>query len=294
MWPASRSMKSPATRVKVFSALVVSSSTRTLDPKPTRSAGMSSTSIFESSDMRHARCPIRACTNCCRSSAALYSAFSRRSPSSTALLIRSGSSTLSSRVSASTSSEMRALMSSSMTLRSVARSPKGNPGEGAREPAGRIPTSRARGGAAITASYSGGVVDYQPRARGEPPGAGEELPHPGDGLHHRRLVAPRHVDVSDPCGPGAAPCRRCGGACRGRRPRRAGRGSRPMTLTIAAGPGTRGARTGIPVTARTWFSNWLTSAPSSVQCPELWTRGAISLARRRPPSWKSSMARTPT
>ena len=38
----------------------------------------------------------------------------------------------------------------------------------------------------------------------------------------------------------------------------------------------------MPATARTWFSNWLVSAPSIVQWPELWTRGAISLARSAP------------
>ena len=35
---------------------------------------------------------------------------------------------------------------------------------------------------------------------------------------------------------------------------------------------------GSPSTARMWFSNWLVSAPSIVQWPELWTRGANSLA----------------
>ena len=33
-----------------------------------------------------------------------------------------------------------------------------------------------------------------------------------------------------------------------------------------------------PRTARTWFSNWLVTAPSIVQWPELCTRGAISFA----------------
>lgn len=41
---------------------------------------------------------------------------------------------------------------------------------------------------------------------------------------------------------------------------------------------------GRPRIARRWFSNWLVSAPSMLQCPELCTRGANSLAssaRRR-------------
>ena len=43
-----------------------------------------------------------------------------------------------------------------------------------------------------------------------------------------------------------------------------------------------------------WFSNWLVTAPSMVQCPELCTRGAISLANSVPPTSKSSIASTPT
>jgi hypothetical protein len=38
---------------------------------------------------------------------------------------------------------------------------------------------------------------------------------------------------------------------------------------------------GQPAMARTWFSNWLTAQASMVQCPLLWTRGAISLTRSR-------------
>lgn len=40
--------------------------------------------------------------------------------------------------------------------------------------------------------------------------------------------------------------------------------------------------------------NWLHSAPSMVQCPELCTRGAISLAFRPPSTSKNSKASTPT
>ena len=46
--------------------------------------------------------------------------------------------------------------------------------------------------------------------------------------------------------------------------------------------------------ARTWFSNWLVTAPSCVQCPELWTRGAISLATSPSGVTKNSIVRTPT
>ena len=45
---------------------------------------------------------------------------------------------------------------------------------------------------------------------------------------------------------------------------------------------------GQPRTARRWFSNWLVSAPSIVQCPELCTRGAISFASSSPPTSNSS------
>src|SRR5216683_2212283 len=46
---------------------------------------------------------------------------------------------------------------------------------------------------------------------------------------------------------------------------------------------------GSPRTARRWFSNWLVTAPSMVQWPELWTRGAISLARSSPWCSKNSV-----
>ena len=51
---------------------------------------------------------------------------------------------------------------------------------------------------------------------------------------------------------------------------------------------------GRPSPARMWFSNWLVSAPSMVQWPELWTLGASSLAKSRPPTSNHSMARSPT
>src|SRR5688500_15901020 len=60
-------------------------------------------SIWESLLRRWRSCPSRACTNCWRSSAALYSLFSRRSPSSTAFRISAGRTTLSSCCSFSTS-----------------------------------------------------------------------------------------------------------------------------------------------------------------------------------------------
>ena len=55
-----------------------------------------------------------------------------------------------------------------------------------------------------------------------------------------------------------------------------------MKLTIAHGRAARVSPSGSPAIARTWFSNWLVTAPSMVQCPELCTRGAISLATSRP------------
>ena len=54
------------------------------------------------------------------------------------------------------------------------------------------------------------------------------------------------------------------------------------------------APSGIPMIARTWFSNWLVSAPSMVQWPELCTRGANSFASSRPSTSNSSSASTPT
>ena len=50
---------------------------------------------------------------------------------------------------------------------------------------------------------------------------------------------------------------------------------------MAECPRARVLPSGSPAMARTWFSNWLVSAPSMVQCPELCTRGAISLAISR-------------
>ena len=61
-------------------------------------------------------------------------------------------------------------------------------------------------------------------------------------------------------------------------------GTAPIKLTIAACPeASVAAERQAAGSARRWFSNWLVSAPSIVQCPELCTRGAISLASSRPP-----------
>ncbi len=67
-----------------------------------------------------------------------------------------------------------------------------------------------------------------------------------------------------------------------------------MTLTMTAWPRGAALPSGSPATARTWFSNWLVSAPSMVQWPELCTRGAISFATSRPRSTKYSTQSTPT
>lgn len=72
------------------------------------------------------------------------------------------------------------------------------------------------------------------------------------------------------------------------------RGTAPMKLSIALSPTLAVEPSGRPATARRWFSNWLHSAPSMVQCPELCTRGAISLAFRPPSTSKNSKASTPT
>ena len=56
-----------------------------------------------------------------------------------------------------------------------------------------------------------------------------------------------------------------------------------MRLIIADWPTAAVGPSGSPATARRWFSNWLVTAPSMVQCPELWTRGAISFASNSPP-----------
>ena len=50
---------------------------------------------------------------------------------------------------------------------------------------------------------------------------------------------------------------------------------------------------GRPRIARRWFSNCEVTAPSMVQCPELCTRGAISLATSRPRCTKNSIVSTP-
>ena len=51
------------------------------------------------------------------------------------------------------------------------------------------------------------------------------------------------------------------------------------------------APSGKPRIARRWFSNWLVSAPSIVQCPELCTRGAISLASSPPSALRTARSR---
>ncbi len=71
-------------------------------------------------------------------------------------------------------------------------------------------------------------------------------------------------------------------------------GTEPMKLYIAEWPTASQRPSGSPHTARRWFSNWLVIAPSIVQCPELWTRGAISFASSRGPSWNHSIVSTPT
>ena len=65
-------------------------------------------------------------------------------------------------------------------------------------------------------------------------------------------------------------------------------GIAPMQFTIALGPRAAVEPSGRPRIARRWFSNWLVSAPSIVQCPELCTRGAISFATTSPPTSNSS------
>ena len=51
---------------------------------------------------------------------------------------------------------------------------------------------------------------------------------------------------------------------------------------MTASPSASVEPSGRPRTARTWFSNWLVTAPSIVQWPVLWTRGANSFARSVP------------
>ena len=53
-------------------------------------------------------------------------------------------------------------------------------------------------------------------------------------------------------------------------------------------------RSGQPATARMCCSNWLVAQASSVQWPELWTRGAISFATSLPRRTKNSIVSTPT
>ena len=66
-------------------------------------------------------------------------------------------------------------------------------------------------------------------------------------------------------------------------------------FTIAAGRSSSVEPSGSPQTARTCCSNWLTTQASSVQCPELCGRGAISLtSTRRRAVTNISTASTPT
>src|SRR5580692_11179608 len=74
---------------------------------------------------------------------------------------------------------------------------------------------------------------------------------------------------------------------------RSGSGIFPRKLIMAACPRARVLPRGRPQIARRWFSNWLVMQPSIVQWPELWTRGAISLAISRPLTTKNSIASTP-
>ena len=55
------------------------------------------------------------------------------------------------------------------------------------------------------------------------------------------------------------------------------RGTEPIRLTSTDGRDSV-EPSGRPRIARRWFSNWLVSEPSIVQCPVLWTRGANSFA----------------
>ena len=59
--------------------------------------------------------------------------------------------------------------------------------------------------------------------------------------------------------------------------------SSPIRLCISTGPCARALPSGKPQMARKCCSNCDVTAPSSVQWPELWTRGAISLTSRRRP-----------
>jgi len=61
-----------------------------------------------------------------------------------------------------------------------------------------------------------------------------------------------------------------------------GIGRSPMRLSMAQWPAGPVEPSGRPRTARRWFSNWLVTAPSMVQWPEIVKRGANSLARSSP------------
>ena len=123
---------------------------------------------------------------------------------------------------------------------------------------------------------------------GAPPAVPAQRRHGRPGFASRRDPAPLDGEGSasaagsrgPSCGPAAArPCRRGGGGRPGRRGsrasrpprRRSGCASRPAARSRSVAP------SGRPQIARIWFSNCEVSAPSIVQWPLLWTRGAISL-----------------
>jgi len=70
-------------------------------------------------------------------------------------------------------------------------------------------------------------------------------------------------------------------------------GQAPSKFNMPAWPRTETSPSGQPRIALRWFSNWLVSAPSIVQWPELCTRGAISLARSPDDVRKNSTVSTP-
>ena len=118
----------------------------------------------------------------------------------------------------------------------------------------------------------------------------------------QRVTGPDHPGESVLGRPGRG--RSGGPSCDARRPRacRTGGGGRrdrasasarpsrcasrrspvPSRLTIAAGPCGAGSPRGSPQIARMCCSNWLVGAPSIVQWPLLWTRGASSFTTSEP------------
>ena len=96
MRPWAGSASSGVTRSYVMLSPVVVSLSCTVEPRPTLSRGILSRLTRDSAASRRWSWPMRACRKVCRSLAALYSAFSRRSPYSRARWISFGSSTFSS------------------------------------------------------------------------------------------------------------------------------------------------------------------------------------------------------